>query len=438
MCIISLIIPPSNYDPEFGYKSFVNTPLEGITSLRAALLREGHTVNVLDLRCRESPLEWLEKVIDRNCHLIGFTTFFDSFAFVEKAIKRLRFMANEAVYIVGGPLASGAPDSFLRYAKADAVVRGEGEKALVELAARFPQDLKEFAVPGVLVLDSQGNMLDTGHATPYHSLDEARPLDWSYARDQAGRFSFLYSTSRGCDNNCAYCCKVMGPKRFKPIEMVEKDLKQLREVWGMRSFIFNDTDFLHNNPFLQDYLNILSTLDLRWGCFATPKSLSESLLNRLVDCGCANLRVGVETFDDHVLHINRRPVGRDEMLANLDILEASNIAMITCYLLLGLPGQTKDSLENTLDQIRKRKRFTPRPFILIPLPGSAIYQKAIEEGKIIELPYLRLLADVSMQSAHELSYGLNSVPTDFIQQIFDELTKIKKERLNQYDIEITV
>ena len=197
----------------------------------------------------------------------------------------------------------------------------------------------------------------------------------------------------------------------------------------MTTMLLNDTDFLYDNPQIDTYTSVFSDLGVKWGCFTGPRELTPNLLEGLHTSGCVNLRVGIEAVDYKMVQQHRPDYSLPEMLRILDVLETCPLQKVTCYFLLGLPGQTESSLDMIVEEVLRHPRLVPRPFYLIPMPGTAVFQEAQRFGKVGSVSaYLRSLAGSSIIGVSEELPHLAIATAERISATFDKLNHIANTR----------
>jgi radical SAM superfamily enzyme YgiQ (UPF0313 family) len=432
MTLVNLIIPPAGYPASLGYQRYMHAPLESITSLRSVLIHAGHEVCVHDYRAEsvDNALADLSTSISPQSGLIGFTCLFDSFHFIERAIPLVRNICFRSTIVVGGPTPSALPEVFLREANADIVALGEAEISIVAIAESLNCVDMYDRIPGIAWRSPDGAYVRSMSMKAVECLDDLPACDWSYA-DLSKPLSPMYSAGRGCPRGCTFCSKHLGPKRLRSVKRFRQDLSYLRQVLGNKPLLFVDSDFLHDNPHLLEYCSILKEMSWEWGCFAAPFDLTPDLLDHLFRCGCTNIRIGVEAHDEDMIRRHRLGFSLSEMNRVLEILEASPIPHLTYYYALGLPGQTPESLDTILKEVRRRRRIIPRAFHLLPLPGTNVFHLAIQQGLIEDITeFLRFLESVRLDEASNALPNLSACTRSLLATTYQELSYIITERSN--------
>ncbi|GAH49788.1 unnamed protein product, partial [marine sediment metagenome] len=204
---IILINPP--------WKNTNTVPPLGLAYLGAMLKKEGFEITVIDanaINAKYTHRDIFEEVKRYNPDLIGitiYTTFAKNTYFLMKTLSSLN-----KVIVVGGPHPSAVSRESFRYS-ADIVVKGEGEKTIVELAKILKNGESLCNVRGILFKDKKGDIVENLPQEPIADLDNlprpARDLfDPKLYTKRAG--SSLYGailTSRACPGRCTFCSKAV-------------------------------------------------------------------------------------------------------------------------------------------------------------------------------------------------------------------------------------
>jgi radical SAM superfamily enzyme YgiQ (UPF0313 family) len=219
---ITLINPPYRCIPNEPRHA---TPPLGLAYLAASLRKAGHEVDILDAVVSGYTTEWLdsdgqrfyglpvsavaEAVASRRPELVGLSL---PFAIVENVVGALAIAIKDHLgdvpIVVGGAQASAAPERISRMAGIDYVIAGDGERALVSLAAQISARHQPQPQPGLWWHDEQGvhGLPPQWHADldmlPQPALDlidvEAYyALDCMHGEVAAGLRSLPIATSRG-------------------------------------------------------------------------------------------------------------------------------------------------------------------------------------------------------------------------------------------------
>ncbi len=199
-----------------------------------------------------------------------------------------------------------------------------------------------------------------------------------------GMNKYLYTnvvlSSRGCPNRCAFCYNSCENRLYvqREIPDVMHDIKSL----GTRHFVFADDNFISNPDYTRELLQALHTLDFKWGAAVTTKILDDLLLlDAMAAAGCQTLFIGFESINKASLE----EVSKDNQVEKYEKLIRAiheRGIMVNASLVFGLDGDTADTFSRTLDWLVKNRIETMTAHILTPYPGTALYKKLLNEGRI--------------------------------------------------------
>ena len=193
--------------------------------------------------------------------------------------------------------------------------------------------------------------------------------------------------TRGCPFNCQFCSvtKFWGPKiRTKPLENVEKELLQIK-LLGTNKIFFTDDNFIANISYTQKLLDLLEKYDFSWICqVSTNIYKHEDLIAKMSKVGCSAIYIGIETFSEENLNnINKRFNKKIDYNKLFALLHTYNVRA-TASMMIGLDGDTKESLEDMIHLLIRLKVSYAQLYILMLLPGTKIRENFLNENRIID------------------------------------------------------
>jgi len=268
---------------------------------------------------------------------------------VQEVVSTCRSL-SDAPIVVGGAGYSIFRKSALRYLGADMGIHGEGETVFPALLNRIAKGAPVSGLPG---LDLPGQR-PTG-STFARNLDDLplpEPGLWIPAVANRSEFWVPAQSRRGCPLNCSFCSTsaIEGwPIRRHSPKTVVKWLEQL-VASGLRHFNFVDNTF-NLPPYYAKALcrRILARrLDIDFWCIIYPKWIDHELVQLMAQAGCREVSLGFES-------------GSERMLGNLNkrfkAVEVTTVAAMFAeagiyrrgFLLLGGPGETRESVEESLE-----------------------------------------------------------------------------------------
>jgi len=274
-----------------------------------------------------------------------------------------------AAVIAGGPDASLRPSTYLK-AGADAVVPGEGENktlgVLLALRTNHYRPTPELLarVPGLLYRDAHGTIRQgAGKARPADLQRIPPPLrDPKQTRIHLERWldhgrprTLALSSARGCPNRCSFCSqRVFGRSyRRRAPEDVVKEMAELLELYEVDQLRFADELFLFDRHWLREFASRLRSRSIRVAFEATAHAshLDPATLELLAEVGLVRVDLRAASGSHGLmdrLGWSYRPA--DVYRAAAAIRRAG--VQLDLQVLVGLPGETREDLLETLEMIR--------------------------------------------------------------------------------------
>ena len=159
-------------------------------------------------------------------------------------------------------------------------------------------------------------------------------------------------------------------------------MEELNHVLMIPSYQFvNFYDNINlNKAFFYDFLDALIERKFRlpWGAELRADALVERQVEKMSRCNCKLIATGVESASSEVLKLNVKKQNPEKVAEGIHLLKSYGIA-VQAYFVLGLPGETKDTFNQTLDYIRdlplERGIDKVEIFPAVPYPGSDLHLK---------------------------------------------------------------
>jgi len=288
----------------------------------------------------------------------------------------------------GGIHPSLLPQQCLKENYIDFVIVGEGEETIIEFVQRL---IKKESLDAVLGLGfKNGDQIKINQTRSLiKDLDEW-PLDFSlldmekfvYKLDKFKRV-IAYKASRGCPFNCAFCYnKAFNQSRWRAwsVDRVVKDIEFLKEKYKIDAIKFYDDNFFvdKNRP-----LEILRKINLPSHLEVRIDIIDDSLTRELKKLRVFDLLIGAEAGSDRILSMVNKRITVERIFSAVRSLAKYNVS--ACYsVIVGLPSETKEEFEATIDLLYKIYKIHPEATFTLgaymPYPGSLMYNMAIKAG----------------------------------------------------------
>lgn len=305
---------------------------------------------------------------------------------------------SSAVIILGGSGFTVFPGEFMQALNADYGVIGEGEKLPLLLQA-LENNSEVQTLPGIVV--SQNNYDDCG---PWDKEIRRRfdPLisPIKFYLEQGGMLNL--QTKRGCPYRCSYCTypHIEGSRmRFFPAKQIAAEARKLQDAGAKYIFITDsafNADYEHSLEVARCFKK--AGISIPWGGFFVPTTPPRHYFQELRAAGLTHVEFGTEALSGTMLQNLQKPfVVEDIFTAHQRALNAG--LYVAHYFLLGGPGENRQTLCETLDNVEKLKQSVFFFFCGIRIyPHTALYDTALREGQITDRQ--NLLQPVFYRSPH--------------------------------------
>jgi anaerobic magnesium-protoporphyrin IX monomethyl ester cyclase len=366
-------------------------PPLSLSYLAGVLGQEGIKVRILDfLVTHYDPGKLRRELKEYKPQLVGATCVTLNYPIARRMLKVCKDFDPRIVTVIGGPHVTFAlEETLLRSPWIDAIVIGEGERTLVELAGAVTGNKDVRHVPGIAIADGS-TVVKTSRRPLIDNLDElplpAREL-LPMARYRALGSPCTVITSRGCPYSCIFCSghRMFGPRvRFRSPGLVVDEIEKLQRDFGLAKInIVDDTFTLNHNHARAVCEEMLRrNLKLKWSVFARVDRISEDLAQLMNRAGCEWLLFGVESADEQILRTIKKGFTTDEVRRGVKIAAEAGINVFNSFI-LGLPGESRYTARKSLafgDELYHKYGAKYGFHMLSPLPGTEIYERAKDYG----------------------------------------------------------
>ncbi len=328
--------------------------------------------------------------IARDYELVAMSTSTPTVAHDVKLAEAMKSADPRLMVGLVGPHAMVLPRESLGLSPAvDFVATGEFDHVLEEIAAGVP--LPE--VDGI-VYRSARSLVRTPDRPPIQDLDQLPFATGIYARDltvENYAIGYLqhpyvsFYTGRGCRSRCTYCLwpqTIAGHVyRVRSPQNVADELARARELFpGVKEYFFDDDTFTDNAPRAEAIARKIKPLGLTWSCNARA-TVPRETLRVLKACGLRLLVVGLESGNQQILNGIKKGITIDRARRFMQDCKDLGILVHGTFI-LGLPGETAETIEETVRYALELDPFSIQVSLLAPYPGTEVYEQGLREGWI--------------------------------------------------------
>jgi len=312
----------------------------------------------------------------------------------------------------------------------DVVVRDEGEETLSEIISRLSRDKapsRLAKIRGVTCRTNRG--ISAAPDRPFvRNMDELpflsyELLDMSEILPHSHNFANWWPihSGRGCCYNCKFCASVGQWKRtlrtMSP-QRVMDEINYCRRRYHIQQCFFYELTFSIDKVRVLEICRLMKNNKIRWGCRTRVDDVNPDLLKEMRRAGCDRIVYGVESLSDRMLKLMGKTYTAAE--ASRMLHESHNAGIQSFFqVMLGFPGETEETLRETVEAIRKiGKGIGCNAVNIFHLhPGSPMYTLMKKLGMIDDEAWFK---GFKMEDFLHIYY-----PASFVKKIFDAKDEIK-------------
>lgn len=380
----------------FEVKSANMTPPLSLAYCAAVLERAGVEAEILDaVALRLKPDAALERVKDGGYGLVAVSTATPSIADDLAIADAVKESSPQTYVALLGPHVSIFSEQALGESRADAVVRGEPEYAVAELAKALAREESIEEISGLTIRTGSG-VRHLPDRPPNEDLDSvpfpARhllPMD-KYRSAVWGKTPFTTMlTSRGCFYGCIYCPYRIGHGtkwRARSPQNVVDEIEECVRGFGVREILFRDPLFTADKERAIEISELIVRrgIGVDWRCETRADLASEEMIESFARAGCKEINFGVESGSARILEgVKRVPIGRERIRKIFDTCRRVGIETMA-FFIIGLPGETERTVEQTVRLALELNPDVVQFTAATPYPDTPYYEQLKAEGLLTE------------------------------------------------------
>lgn len=332
---------------------------------------------------------------------------------------RLLKKTMRTLTLFGGPHPTFFPE-LIEEEGVDALCRGEGEGALLDLAAMQEAGRDVRFIPNLWVKTPEG--IVRNEVRPL--IEDLDTLPYPARTVYYRRYPFLnysrkaFIAGRGCPYQCTYCFNeslaklYQGKGRYVRLRSVAKVIDEITYVlrtYGGRTVYMMDDTFILNRQWLREFLShYRSAIRLPFLCLVRADLLDEEIVSDLAASGCYCVFFGVESGDEELRNIILgKRISDAQIIQAARLLKKFKIRFRT-YNMLGIPGEDTAKAFATVQLNQRIGTDYPWCSLLQPYPRTALSDYVRDKGlqtagapstfffsrSILALPQIKELANL--------------------------------------------
>lgn len=396
---VLLMMPPMSIEENYANLRTVaaNMPSIGLAYVYSAFEEAGCDVEFQDYQCKKVVINDIVDYISKEQYdLIGMQTYITNMNRCFEVASLIKKKTPQSKIILGGPHATIFSDMVIAHPSVDYVAISEAEYTVKELIKCLGNNIEPNEVLGLYWKERNGKIHKNPRRPFAENLDKLpvpryeifNPDNYFPAVHIRGRRVHNIITSRGCPFKCTFCSatEVYGNRyRYQSIERSIREMKFLKDKMGVDSLQIYDDNFTTSRKRTKELCKkmIEESLDLQWVCYTRADTIGDDeMLHLMKEAGCYMIVVGIENGNERILKLINKQLNLDIARRNLELAEKASINVLSSFM-IGLPSETIDEIENTIEfSTTLALTYATYP-IFTPYPGTPIYEDAKNHGTIV-------------------------------------------------------
>ncbi|MCA9298933.1 MAG: B12-binding domain-containing radical SAM protein, partial [Phycisphaerales bacterium] len=400
---VMLIRPPARHTVESEVPEAVEAenlsypPLSLMSIAQFLLSQSSHDVCILDAQLDNLDYDQLEeKVRAWAPDVVGITCFTVQLVDVHSTVRTCK-QAGVQYVVLGGPHISDFPEEAVGLPGVDAVVKGEGQKPMLDLVDVWSRGEVAKGIPGVMAHPDdpipQEDVYFSNNLDDYPVIDRTL-VDYTRYYDvmgAGGMFTTMIS-SRGCPYRCTFCNTPRHRYRVMTPSRVCDEIQACIDL-GIKEIYFVDDTFNITNKRVHELCDAILERGLvfSWTVRFRVKGVDRELLEKMKAAGCGRIQFGVEQGTEEGLLRLKKDVTSREIEHAFKLCREVGIRTVA-YFMIGTPTErTRKDVLDTIEYSIKLKPDFVMYNILTPFPGTTLYDEGVRDGVLDIVPWLKFM-----------------------------------------------
>jgi radical SAM superfamily enzyme YgiQ (UPF0313 family) len=357
--------------------------------LASGMLENGFTVRLYDEKLEKITAASLDEIVAGlpTPYIFGISVITAQAARAYQLARLFKERYPDATVILGGYHPTALPEEALSIKAVDFVVRGEGERALVELYRALREGAQDFSHIKGISFRKDNSLYHTADMPLTADLDTLPDFPYHLFSDllQRARSRQTYDwgcivTSRGCPYRCTYCSQRMltgASYRFRSTEKVIAELNFLVETFKVRQVFFMDDDLLVNKPRIQDLCEHLYEGGLAKKCVFSLQTravnFNPDIARLLKKAGFTSVSLGMEVGTNRLAELINKEQTVEDYCAAVACAKQHGMD-VNLFMMFGLPTETAKDRQRAFAIAKKLKPSLLKFSNLVPYPGTPMYE----------------------------------------------------------------
>jgi len=317
----------------------------------------------------------------------------------------------DIICMIIGPQGAASPEYALKNSSVDIVVRGEPELIVKELVEKINNNY--YGIKGIsykindkIIHNKERALITNLDILPYPAW-ERLPINRYCYQNPKDTPHLAILSSRGCPFSCIYCPYPVSQGirlRLRKPEEVVNEIKYLIYKFKVKSIMFRDPCFTANKEHAYKICRLIieNKLKIKWWCETSTGTVDDELLKIMSESGCKGINFGVESGNiNFIAQYARKTGGAEKIISAFGLCKKYGIET-TAFFILGLPGETKKTIKETINLAIKLEPDYIDFHCAAPYPGTKLYSILKEKGKLEEKYFKNLTGHTAFSSTENM------------------------------------
>jgi radical SAM superfamily enzyme YgiQ (UPF0313 family) len=361
----------------YPLEEFPSPPL-GISYVAAAFEAAGCEVRIFDYIITGYSKEKLAaQLAEFQPDAVGAGSVTMNFYDAQRILRDVKEINPEILTLMGGPHVSFTVlETLKNYPEIDVVFVGEADDTITEFIPLLRKKNQWRNVLGIAYRE-ETDIVNTGWRPFIADVDRipfpARHL-LPISRYRAFGFPVSMITGRGCPHRCIFCLgrKMVGSKvRRRDPQKVLDEIEQILDLGFERINIADDL-FASDTRRVKEICNGIKERKIKfgWSAFARVDTVTQEMFDAMAEAGCDSISFGIESGSPEMLKRVRKGITLTQAVEAVRMCKQSGMTPHASFM-VGLPGETKESLKQTDDFARSLDILFGYHY-LAPFPGTTL------------------------------------------------------------------
>ncbi|OPY88546.1 MAG: Oxygen-independent coproporphyrinogen-III oxidase 1 [Syntrophus sp. PtaU1.Bin208] len=364
-------------------------PPISLACVATLLLEDGHEVKVKDYSAvgQNASALYGEIQIDRP-DIALWSTGTPTFSFDLKLAGGIKSVSPATRTGVLGTHVSFAPEEAFQEAEIDFVIRHEPEAVIRNLCRREGASPK--TVAGLSFRDGKNRPICHNPSAPFLDADSIPMPAWDlldldpYRLPLKGRNFLMVAPMRGCPYRCSFCTASLyygESSRYRPVENVLVEVMANVHRHRIREFLVWADTFTLNRRYVRQFCQGLleQQEDLSWTCNSRVDTVDPETLKIMKKAGLWMISYGIESGNNAILKRSGKGITVEQTKNAVQMAKEAGLR-VAGHFILGLPGETEETLNETLALALTLPLDVAQFYAAVPFPGTRLYEEALSCG----------------------------------------------------------